>query len=118
MTTMLDLAVDLAAELSAAGAPAVVDVREVLGNLPCVLVPPPRLEYTTCAVRWRLILLSSYNVGSLDAWSELDDLLDAVATVLPVETAEPIAYTLPVGAVDQPSSMPAYAVTLTGSFLP
>lgn len=118
MSLMLDLADGLAAELSAAGAVAVVDVREVVGNTPCVLVPPPRLEYTTCAVRWRLILLAAHLVGSRDAWADLDDLLDLVASVLPVETAEPVSYTLPVGVGDAPSPMPAYAVTLTGSFQP
>lgn len=101
--------------LTEAGIAAVLDVREVVVNAPCVLIPPPAWDDWTAdgspAFAWRLIVVSGQALGNLDAWAELDGLVTAVADVLEIERADPIGYTLPTGG----PPMPAYALTYTGS---
>lgn len=113
MATSILIAESIKGELVDAGVPAVLDVRDVLGNVPCVLVPPPTWDDWQAdgspSFLWRLIVISSHPLGNLDAWRELDELVTAVANALPIERAEPIAYSLPTGG----APLPAYAVTLT-----
>lgn len=115
MAAAIEAARWIEAELTLAGIKAVLDVRDVLGNAPCVLIPPPTWDDWTAdgspAYTWRLIAVSGHPLGNLDAWVELDDLTTAVAAVLSIERAEPIAYALPTGG----APLPAYALTYTGS---
>lgn len=101
--------------LADAGILAVLDVREVVGNAPCVLIPPPAWDDWTAdgspSYAWRLIALSGQALGNLDAWVELDDLVTAVALVLAIDRADPIGYVMPTGG----APMPAYALTYSGS---
>lgn len=114
MTTRLDQADALAAYLLARQVPAVVDVRAVAANLPCVLIPPPRVQYAAAPPGgdpvWRLVVIAADATGSRAAWQQLDDLLDALADALPVEVADPTTFINPGGG----DPLPAYAVTLTG----
>lgn len=113
-TPILDAAAELAAALVAAGQPAFTDIKAVAGNLPCVLVPPPRVEWTgygAVTARWRLVAIAGAPLGNQDSWAQLDAMLAAVAAVLPAEAADPISYTLPTGG----DPLPAYAITVTGS---
>lgn len=87
-------AVELAAELTAAGITATVDPRNL--NLPCVLIPPPRRTYDVgCGYTagWELWALVP-GPGNADAFRLVDELADQVAKVLPVLRAEPRAYQL------------------------
>lgn len=115
MARSIVVAESIRGELEAAGIPTVLDVREVLGNVPCVLVPPPTWDDWagdgSPMFAWRLIAISGQPLGNLDAWRELDALVTAIADALPIERAEPIAYSLPTGG----APLPAYAVTYTGS---
>lgn len=116
MGASLDAAAALVVELREAGIAATLDITEVAASAPCVLVPPPRWGDWgfdgSPTFTWRLVAIASQDVGNLDAWAELDELVSAVCLALPVELAEPIAYTLPsTGA----GTRPAYAVTLTRS---
>lgn len=118
MTARLDQADALAAYLLNRQIVAVVDVRAVSANLPCVLIPPPRVQFSGAAVggepTWRLMVIAADGTGSRAAWSQLDDLLDALADALPVEVAEPSSFVNPGGG----DPLPAYAVTLTGGMTP
>lgn len=113
MTSTLARARELAAELRAAGVPAVVDVRDAPGVLPGVLVPPPRLvwegaaSYVGPVAVWTLVALAADSTGSAEAWAQLDQLVDTVADTLALDRADPSSYTL--GAV----SHPAYLLTYT-----
>lgn len=105
---------ELAALLSAAGVPAVVDVRDATANLPCILVPPPRLEfdgYAFATATWGLVALAATSAGAGEAWQQLVTLVDGAAAVLPVETANPTSYQLPTGG----DPLPAYVLSLTES---
>lgn len=120
-TPRVDRAHVLAAGLTDAGVPATVDPAALAGLLygddsagAVVLVPPPSLDYTggTYAgplTSWRLVLVASPGLGVLRAWESLDTLLDDLAGLLAVETAEPTSYALP----DAAEPAPAYAVTIT-----
>lgn len=102
----------LAAQLVAAGVPALVDVAKLAANLPAVLIPPPRLEnagYAAATVSWRLLAVAADSTGGRLAWEQLDGLLGLLFDALPIEIAEPTTH--PVG--DQ--VFPAYALTFTGS---
>jgi len=106
-----DRGLELAAELDAAGVAATADPAQAVGLAPCVLVGPPSQEarhYGGRVVSWRLIVLSS-TADPAQAWDQLDDLLDALAAVIPWERADPTAYTLATGT----EAVPAYAVTYT-----
>lgn len=102
----------LVEQLADAGLSATCDVREVLGKAPCVLVQPPSLDYdlhTGATATWRLVAVSAVALGNLDAWVQLDELLDELAGVLPLTSAEPTAYKLPTGG----DPYPAYIATYT-----
>ena len=91
---------------------AVCDVTDATGNLPCVLVPPPRLAFDLgdgATATWRLVALAADGTGSAIAWQQLDELVDAVAGLLPIELAEPTSYQLPNGA----DAVPAYVLTFS-----
>lgn len=115
MAAGIDAARAIEAELAAAGVAVVLDVRDVVGNAPCVLIPPPTWDDWTAdgspRYTWRLIAVSGQPLGNLDAWAELDELVTEVAEVLAIERADPIAYALPTGG----APLPAYALTYTGS---
>lgn len=113
MTGRLDYADRIVAALLAAGVPATRDVREASANRPCVLVPPPLVDYLAASTTWRLIALARDVLGSATSWEELDDLLERVNAVLPVERAEPVGYALP-GLTGDTTPLPAYAITMTG----
>jgi hypothetical protein len=80
--------------------PVVTDVADAIGNLPCVLVPPPRVLWRRLGgssdVEWRFVILSS-GPPTFSSWAELDDLLDQVAEEVPLETADPGVYPLVAG---------------------
>jgi hypothetical protein len=102
-------AVELAGKLTADGITATVDPRAA--TPPCVLiVPPARLYDLACGytATWELWALVP-GVGNADAHKALDDLVDSVAAVLPVEQATLQAYAL---SADAPP-LPAYRLTLT-----
>lgn len=90
------------------------DPAKALNNRPCLLVAPPTLDYTGGTmtgpnVRFRVIALSSYVAGVLDAVAELDDLVAAADQALTVERAEPIQYPL----APDGSRVAAYLITTT-----
>lgn len=107
----------LVTDLAAAGIPATCDPTAVAGLWPAtggcvVLLTPPRVgpgTYTEPAITWRLVLLAS-SPDPLEAWRQLDEALEAVWDVLPLELAEPGAYTL---THLSPDPRPAYVLTLT-----
>lgn len=104
-------AVQLAAQLHGAGIPATHDASAVSSMAPCVLVGPPRLAFDTgtgSTASWRLLAVASSG-DPLTAWQQVDDLVHAVADLLPVETADPTAFAA--SPTDDP--LPAYALTLT-----
>lgn len=97
--------------LSAAGVAATTEPGAAIGLLPCVLVPPPVREvrhYGGHVVTWRLVVLADLP-DATRSWEQLDDLVDRVADLLPIERAEPTSYVLPSGT----DPVPAYAVTFT-----
>lgn len=103
----------IAAELRAAGVNATHDPQQLAGQLPAVLVQAPRLDYVGAAMAgptasWRLLLVAS-TPNALDAWTQLDELLEAVEAAIPVELAEPTAY--PPDPASPP--LPAFALTYT-----
>lgn len=115
MPSSLAAAVELRDHLLGLDVMATLDVRDVLGNVPCVLIPPPRwVDWNAVGdpvFEWRLIAISGQGLGNLDAWAELDALVSDLAVALPIGTADPISYRLPTGGPD----LPAYAVTYSGS---
>lgn len=111
-TPRVTRAVELAVQLGGAGITATHNPGEVLANAPCVLVAPPRLLFDTfegATATWRLLAIASTPADQLQAWQQLDALVDQLAQLLNVETAEPTAWALTPGA----DSLPAYAVTFT-----
>lgn len=114
MGASLAAAAVLLTELVEAGVPAVMDPRDVAAGTPCVLIGPPRWDDWTATNEvtfvWRLLVIAGTEAPNLDAWTELDALVEAVAEVLSVELAEPAQYQPPSGA-----PRPAYALTVTGS---
>ena len=102
-------ALELVDKLAADGITATVDSRAA--TPPCVLVPPPSREYDVACgytASWELWVLVP-GTGNADAHKQLDELVDRVAAVLPVERADLQAYAL---SVDSPP-VPAYRVTFT-----
>jgi hypothetical protein len=101
--------------LGEAGLSATLDPRSAVGMLPCVLIGPPRIEFSSLGgptYRWRLIVLAADPSGSLHSWEQMDAIIEVLNTLLPIEAADPITYALPAAGSDP---LPAYAVTLTGS---
>lgn len=106
-------ALALAAELVAADIVATTNLTAASAAAPCVLVPPPTLDAPTYAgmtITWGLIALAGAGADPDLAWDQVDDLVDKVAAVFPIERADPIAYALPDGATH-----PAYRLTLVES---
>jgi hypothetical protein len=113
-TPRYDQAAELVDQLKAAGIKATRSATAAAAQLPCVLVPPPSIgpgSYGGPVTTWRLLAIAADPLGGESSWKQLDQLLDAVLDVLPVDRAEPTAYQL---AADQPA-LPAYAITYTGS---
>lgn len=106
--TSYDRGLELVAKLTAEGVAATVDPRAA--TPPCVLVSPPRRTYdlacgyTAAWVLWALVP----GTGTADAFKALDELVDAVAVVLPVARAELQSYVL---SPDNPA-LPAYRIEL------
>lgn len=104
-------AAELAAQLRSAGIEATHDAAAVAGLAPCVLVGPPRLVFDvgdSATASWRLLAIAA-TPSQMDAWTQLDGLVDAVAGLLPVESADPTSWAVAPGA----DALPAYALTLT-----
>lgn len=79
-------------------------------NPPCAIIEPPRLERLT-GCGWnaatRVHLVAPAGVGSSDALTVLDELLDLVAGTVDPDSVEPTTYILPA------TGDPAPALTLT-----
>ena len=108
MSGRVERAEALVADLVDAGIPATIDPAAVAGLAPCVLVTPPRLQlqgarFTT----WRLTAIAATTTPGLEAWRQLDQLLDQLDAELPLTAAEPASFTLSAGA----DPAPAYLVT-------
>jgi hypothetical protein len=88
---------------------ATVDPAAAATNRPCVLVAPPTMDYSARTNVWPLVLLSSHPIGSLDALAQLDQLLQAVAPVVDVETAQPSSYLL----TPELGALPCYILRVT-----
>lgn len=85
---------ELVEALGAAGITATVDPRSA--TPPCVLVTPPDRTYDVgCGytARWNLWALVP-GTANADAHKALDTIVDELAAVLPLESAEPSSYVL------------------------
>jgi hypothetical protein len=104
-----DDALTIAAKLEAAGIRATTDATAL--NPPAVLIPPPRRDWDTgCGytATWTLHAIApAITGGDRVTWAQLDQLVDAIASVYPVTSALPGAYVL------EGKAMPSYAVTFT-----
>lgn len=103
-----DRSLELVAELVAAGVNATADPRSA--TPPCVLVTPPRRTYDLgCgySAEWNLWALVP-NPGNADAHKALAAMVDELAAVLPITTADPGSYALGVG-----EPFPAYQCQFT-----
>lgn len=109
MGSILAAAEQLASTLTAAGITATTDPSKADTNRPCVLIAPPTMDYRARTNTWPVVLLSSRPTGSLAALRELDQLLQAVAPVLDVETATPASYAL----TPEAGTVPAYLLRVT-----
>lgn len=102
---------ELVEQLVAAGIKATTDPRAA--HPPCVLATPPARTYDVnteagYSAEWVLWALAPAP-GSAASWDKLDELVDAVASVLDVERAEPGSYQLPATSPGVP--VPAYRIT-------
>lgn len=109
MGSLVDAAQQLAQQLAGAGIKATHDPAKAATQRPCVLVPPPAVDYVRRTNTWRLALLAGQPAGTLAALRQLDELLTAVVDQLPVEAADPGSYVL---SADLPA-VPAYIVRMT-----
>lgn len=93
---LTDRAEELAAEIRAEDATiqVVTDPAHVLANLPCVLVTPPRVDYVARAITWRLVVVAG-GPGTWAGFQALDQLLEKLAAVVPLDSAEPNQLQLP-----------------------
>lgn len=114
-TPRVDRAAQLAAQLRGAGIEATHDPAAAVNLAPCVLVGPPRLTFDLldggASEAWRLVAIAATTV-QLDAWTQLDELIDQLADPaadLAIETAEPTSWAPNPGA----DPVPAYVLTLT-----
>lgn len=99
-------ALELVDKLTAQGIPATADPRSA--TPPVVLVAPPRRTYDLgCGytATWQLHALVP-GVGNADAHKALDELVDQVAVVLPVERVDLESYVL---SPDSPP-LPSYRI--------
>lgn len=92
--TSRDDATDIITRLDGAGLRVYDDPTAAYANRPCVLVGPPRADYTDKSRTWRLVVLSGKPTWSLATWTELEAIAETVCGVLPVETADPGSYSL------------------------
>ena len=94
-------------KLRAAGVRATMDPGAL--NPPAILVVPPRREYDVgCGYTavWTVHAIAAGPTGGdRTTWGQLDELVDAIAGVFPVESAQPGAY------VVHPNTYPSYLVT-------
>lgn len=99
----------VAEELAGLDVHAVMDPLAI--NPPCAVIEPPTLERLTgCAdgATVRVHLIAPAGVGSADALTVLDEMLDAVMPALDPDRVEPTTYVLP--STGEPS--PALTLTL------
>jgi hypothetical protein len=103
------LALEICEKLKAAGVRATTDAGAL--TPPAVLVPPPRRVYdVACGFTavWTVHAIApAITGGDRVTWAQLDELVDAIASVYPVETAQPGAYVL------ESKTLPAYQVTFS-----
>lgn len=97
-------------QLVADGVRAVTSARSVVP--PCVLITPPLRTYDMACgytATWQLYAIAPGG-GDEGSWQALDALVDDVAELLPIETANATAWR---SAADAAESMPAYLLTFT-----
>ena len=99
-------ALEICEKLKAAGVRATTDAGAL--NPPAVLVPPPRRVYDVgCGYTqvWTVHAIApAITGGDRVTWAQLDELVDAIAAVYPVESAQPGAYVL------ESKTLPSYLV--------
>jgi hypothetical protein len=104
-----DAALAVCEKLQGAGVRATTDPGAL--NPPAVLVVPPRRVYDVgCGytAHWSLHAVAAGPTGGdRTTWGQLDELVDAIASVYPVEQAQPGAYVL------GPNTHPSYLVTFS-----
>lgn len=93
--------------LTTAGLRATVDPAAV--NPPAVLVVPPNRTWDVACgftARWQLFAVAPAALGAdRSAWAALDQLVDVVASVVDIEAADLMTFTI------QGQSLPAYALS-------
>jgi hypothetical protein len=103
------LALEIVEKLKGAGVRATTDAGAL--NPPAVLVVPPRRVYDlNCGYTaiWGVHAIApAITGGDRVTWGQLDELVDAIASVYPVETAQPGAYVL------ESKTLPSYLVTFS-----
>jgi len=103
------LALEIVDKLKTAGIRATTDAGAL--TPPAVLVPPPRRVYDVgCGytAQWNLHAIApAITGGDRVTWGLLDDLVDGIASVYPVATAQPGAYVL------EGKTLPSYQVTFS-----
>lgn len=104
MGSILARAEQIAALLDAGGVPATVDPAEAAAMRPCVLVTPPSIDYSALTNTWRLAALAGTSTGNRQALDQLDQLVQQVIELLPVEAADPAQYAL----TPEVGAVPAY----------
>jgi hypothetical protein len=108
-----DRAVWLAEQLNAqTPLTAVVDVAAALGNLPCVLIPPPTRDFRSKSAEWSLVVLGD-GPANAASWQTIDAQLEQLDAQLPIETARPGSYQLPGG---DPAGVACYVVTFVDTW--
>lgn len=93
------------------------DIRNAIP--PCVLVVPvPKRNYdegSLCGgyvAEWNIVCLAS-GIGDLTDAKTLEDMVDAVAGVVAISTAEPVAYRVPNRADPAPAYLLKHLTTVT-----
>ena len=103
------LALEIVEKIRSAGVRATTDAGAL--TPPAVLVPPPRRVYDVgCGyTAWWTVhaIAPAITGGDRVSWGQLDDLVDAIASVYPVEVAQPGAYVL------ESKTLPSYSVTFS-----
>lgn len=109
MGSLVTAAKAVAQQLVDAGVSATIDPAKAANMRPCVLVPPPAVDYVERLNTWRLVCLSSRPAGDVDALAQLDELVQAVGQLLPIEAADPAGYPL----TTDTGPVPAYVLRFT-----
>lgn len=110
-TPRVDRAGELVTMLLAATVPATLNPAGLLALAPAVLIGPPVLTLGTYAgpmLTWRLLAVAGGGALGATAWAQLDELVDQLWDLLPIERAEPTSFQHPNG-----DAVPAYALTFT-----